>query len=437
MSKASARPKESESEMSSEWSESDDSDVSGSSTSASDSSHQRLPPAKSGLSRRKNRRGESKCAPSVERPSVKSMPLDGSDDAKRLNVSPDVLQRMLSIAKVAMNPGTEAEGRNAETVLSKYLVKHAVDRACFEQLMKPSTQTDLLREAARFRVRNFKLKRQPAWVAWLGGAVSVLFETGHYLQRPSDVVFYGEADMANSAAELFADLFVSVSELGAAYAKRTPGLSLAVSRESYRRGLMAGFRTRCEGVVAQRKAYVRRVREDAEARERAAQERAERRAELAEKARLQRERARAEVVAAEAEVVGVQAERVPLRSDFRVKLGADGDSDDEPLFARRPARPPAPAAGTSGRGCADSGGAEGPKEGDGMREEEEEDDDDEDDDDDDDDDDDEEDDDEESASEAEAGPSSDVECLAEETVRTTKEEERQHPHFYARALSRA
>jgi hypothetical protein len=273
-------------------------------------------------------------APKYDRPIVSSLPLDGKDDAKRLNVSPEVLNRMLSIAKIAMNPGTEAEGRNAEHVLSKYLVKHAIDRSCFEELMKPSTQQDLLKEAARFQVRN-SFARRPAWVDWLGNSVSVLFQCGSYVQGSQDVIFYGEADMANSAAELFADLFVSVSELSASYNKRTPGISLGVSRESYRRGLVTGFKARCENVIEQRKAYVKKLQEDAAERERAARERAERLAEIAEKARIQREKARIELQAAVSDVAGITAENTPLSQEFRLHIGT-GDSDDEVLFRTGP-----------------------------------------------------------------------------------------------------
>jgi hypothetical protein len=67
------------------------------------------------------------------------------------------------------------------------------------------------------------------------------------------VTFFGPADKARMAAQLFMDLWSSVTQMSATYSVRVDRTPLSTVRESYRRGLAEGYYRRCERLAEQRK----------------------------------------------------------------------------------------------------------------------------------------------------------------------------------------
>jgi hypothetical protein len=67
------------------------------------------------------------------------------------------------------------------------------------------------------------------------------------------VTFFGPADKARMAAQLFMDLWSSVTQMSATYSVRVDRTPLSTVRESYRRGLAEGYHRRCKRLAEQRK----------------------------------------------------------------------------------------------------------------------------------------------------------------------------------------
>lgn len=67
------------------------------------------------------------------------------------------------------------------------------------------------------------------------------------------MTFYGPADKARMAAQLFMDLWSSVTQMSATYSVRVDRTPLSTVRESYRRGLAEGYYRRCERLADLRK----------------------------------------------------------------------------------------------------------------------------------------------------------------------------------------
>ncbi len=138
------------------------------------------------------------------RPTVRQLNNNAAEDAKRLGIDEAALKRVLNVAKMAINPGTEAEGKNAERVLAKSLIKYSLQRVDIEKLMKPALMEDLLRESGQFSV--ILGSKNSAWQSSLAHAIGQLFTTvGNYILHDySSVsfVFYGEIDTANTRARV-------------------------------------------------------------------------------------------------------------------------------------------------------------------------------------------------------------------------------------------
>jgi hypothetical protein len=136
------------------------------------------------------------------------------------------------------------------------------------------------------------------------------------------MTFFGPADKARMAAQLFMDLWSSVTQMSATYSVRVDGTSLRTVRESYRRGLAEGYYWRCERLAEQRKESLQHSKLD------------EAKAALeASKARLKRltlEIAEKRVTQAVASTAPPAAKKPVTRSATDDEMGLES-SDDEAL----------------------------------------------------------------------------------------------------------
>jgi len=242
----------------------------------------------------------------IRRPSVCQEENERSAASRALGVDKALLQRFVNIARIALNPGTEAEGKNAERALAKSLLKHGLARSDIDKLVKPALYEDLLREGATFVVTVPKQTRS-VWEDLLLWGVCTLFATGCYYlghKRGLDhkYVFYGEEQNANTAAEVFADAWYTARRLTAGYNDSASTGRLRKARDSYCVGLAQGFYDRCIVIVKERNELIARVQKNASLQERARVERVAKAAEFAEKLRLRKLREREDLLAAEEDV---------------------------------------------------------------------------------------------------------------------------------------
>jgi hypothetical protein len=257
--------------------------------------------------------------------------------AAALGVEEATLKRILNVARLALTPGTEMEGKNAERALAKSLLKHNLTRADVDKLVKPALMEDLLIEGATFAVTVAKQTRSP-WEGNLEFAVRKLlnvhsYYSNHRRGRDHEYVFYGEVQNAHTAAEVFAEAWYTVQNFSAAYdGDGATGSSLRQSRDSYRMGLSDGFYHRCRSVANERKALLARVRDDAEKRATAEREHAAKQEEVAEKMRVQKLREREALEATEEDVKGapepVAVATEPVAAESDADANANGGGGD-------------------------------------------------------------------------------------------------------------
>ena len=194
-------------------------------------------------------------------PRVGEMPYEGVEKlVRQTGVDAPILERMLKIAAVSMNPGTEAEGQNAARALELLLRKYSIERAAVLAL---AGEGDVMREAGRFYV-EMPYKRRVHAHFQLAHGVCALFNTAWYHTcgggRDVFFVFVGSAALAHSAARLFAELYVKSTELS----------KCVTHKKAFLAGMTDGFSELSRNVRAQRLKYYERIREEAAVRERAA-----------------------------------------------------------------------------------------------------------------------------------------------------------------------
>ena len=192
---------------------------------------------------------------------VVEVPYEGVEKlVKQTGVDPTVLDRMLKIATVSMNPGTEAEGNNAARALDTLLRKYSVERAAVLAL---AGDGDVMREAGRFGV-VMPYKRRVHAHYQLARGVCALFNAAwsHACGGGRPVIFYfvGSAALAHGAARLFAELYTKSAEL----------TQHVTHKRAFLEGLADGFYELSQNVRAQRLKYYERIREEAAVRERMA-----------------------------------------------------------------------------------------------------------------------------------------------------------------------
>ena len=194
-------------------------------------------------------------------PVVVEVPYEGVEKlVKQTGVDMQVLDRMLKIAAVSMNPGTEAEGKNAARVLEALLHKYSIERAAVLAL---AGEGDVMREAGRFSV-TMPYKRRVHAHFQLAHGMCALFNAAWYHTfgngNPVRFVFVGSAALAHGAAKLFAELYV-----------KSLDLSMHVThKKAFLEGIADGFYELAQKVRAQRQKYYERIREEAAVRERMA-----------------------------------------------------------------------------------------------------------------------------------------------------------------------
>ena len=194
-------------------------------------------------------------------PTVVEVPYEGVEKlVKQTGVDMQVLDRMLKIATISMNPGTQSEGENAARALESLLRKYNIERAAVLAL---AGEGDVLREAGRFYV-VMPYKRRVHAHFQLARGVCALFNTAwcHMFGNGSNVrfVFVGSAPLAHGAARLFAELYVKSAEL----------IQHVTHKKAFLEGIADGFYDLSHTVRAQRQKYYERIKEEAAVRERMA-----------------------------------------------------------------------------------------------------------------------------------------------------------------------
>lgn len=201
-----------------------------------------------------------------------------------------VLLRILKVFELSQNPGTEHEGRQAEAILVRELSKHGLDRSrLLAHVMQSSAAPDPRSMCSEDTVTVPHTVRH-AWTWGLANAICHLFPLVKYFATSGSAkrntratfTFYGEARESNSAAHLFADLWLRTMRGGADYIRAEgtgcrggvgcggasgsgrsqgadgtsssrPATQARVAVDSYRRGVGDFFYRRCVRIGADRK----------------------------------------------------------------------------------------------------------------------------------------------------------------------------------------
>ena len=189
---------------------------------------------------------------------IYEIPYEGvSKLVQQTGVDPRVLDRMLKIAEVSMNPGTASEGENAARALDSLLHKYNIERAAVLALAK---QGDVMTEAGRFCV-VMPFKRRVHSHFQLARGVCSLFNAAWYHSHghghPVRFVFVGSSALAHGAARLFADLYAKSVDLSRRVQKK----------KAFLEGMADGFYGLAQEVRTKRQKYYDRIREEAAVRE--------------------------------------------------------------------------------------------------------------------------------------------------------------------------
>lgn len=227
------------------------------------------------------------------RPVVEERPLDGGADAARLGITTDKLSLLMKLMATAMDKGSPHEAARATRLMKRKLAELKVSSEDADAVLRPSSDAELLRQGGIFEV-HLILLRLPSWLEQLGSCMCELLGVEMFWRRGDKEVilgFYGEHGVACTAAQLFADVYVSVWRMSDAYqpAGEAAGVTLRQSRADYRHAMVGGYTRLCQAVTKLRAEAARAVAAGAEAKQAAAAAAEE----VAAKKRLRAEAARA------------------------------------------------------------------------------------------------------------------------------------------------
>ena len=289
----------------------------------------------------------SKKQTAIVAPPVHEVPFEGvSKLVADTGVDMQVLQRMLKIAAVVMQPGTGAEGDNASRSLDVLLRRHNLQRESVLKLAGGNEGGNIMQEAGRYSVTMPYKNRVNSDFTLVDG-VCALFNVAYYYDTGADNIiftFVGSSSLACSAATLFSGLYVE---------SRTAWACSNQKKGPFLEGISDAFWERARELRSKRRKHLERLREEAEVARRVAEVKREADDVARSTASIEAEIKREAEVAREARAAEV-AELVAELSDDEIYVDdysededddgvyVDDDSEDEEVQEVQPTHVQAP-----------------------------------------------------------------------------------------------